>query len=176
MKILKRLAKGIGKAAKQVGKVAPSLITHALTAGSGPVVGMVAEALGIGGVGPEIIEKHIRENPEASIDALLQMEQEKRRELELIIEDRKDARRQGSLMMGSKDAILRWFLPFLTMMIFGMLGWFFYKMTGGGGDLPQSANIITGALVAASTQALNFWFGQGDRDQAHQHKSSEGWL
>jgi hypothetical protein len=174
MRLLKRLAKNIGKVAKSVGKAAPSLITHALTAGSGPVVGMVAEALGIGGVGPEVIEKHLKDNPEASIDALLQMEQEKRRELELIIEDRKDARKHGTALSTSSDRLLRLFLPCLTIIIFGTLIWFFYKMTSSAGDLPQAANIIIGALVAASNQALNFWFGQGDRDQAHSHKASEG--
>jgi len=171
MNIFKKLAKGIGKAAKGLGKAAPSLITHAVGLGSGSAVSMVAEALGLGGASPRVVLDRIQQDPDKSVDLLIELENNKAERFKAIIDDRKDARGSYKAMVGSGDPFLPYFLPLITIIIFALLGWFFYHVTSDGAKLPQAANLIIGSIMAASTQALNFWFGQGQKNQEQMHKS-----
>ena len=171
MKLFKRLAKAIGKTAKRVGKNAPGLLIESLNLGSGGTVGLVASALGLGGVKDiPTIEKHIFDDPEKSLEALIEMERTKRSELEAIIEDRKNARELAQTYASSHDWTLRHFLPFLSTTILLLLAWMFFEIktpVPNGHQRSEAVLMLIGAMVQATAQLINFWFGESSKDRDH---------
>ena len=171
MKLFKRLAKAIGKTAKRVGKNAPGLLIESLNLGSGGTVGLVAKALGLGGVKDiPTLEKHIFDDPEKSLEALIEMERTKRNELEAIIEDRKNARELAQTYASSHDWTLRHFLPFLSTVILLLFAWMFFEIRDplqNGQQRSEAVLMLIGAMIQAVAQMISFWFGQADKDRNH---------
>lgn len=171
MKIFKNLAKVISKSAKKVGKVAPGLLIEGLNLGSGGTVGLIAKALQLGGVKDiPTIEKAILDAPDASIDALIELERTKRAELEAIIEDRKNARELATTYASSHDWTLRHFLPFLSTTILLLLAWMFFEIktpVPDGHQRSEAVLMLIGAMVQSLAQMISFWFGQADKDRSH---------
>ena len=174
MKIFKRLAKAIGKSAKRVGKVAPGLLIESLNLGSGGTVGLVASALGLGGIKDvPTLEKHILDDPEKSIELLIELERTKRNELEAIIEDRKNARELATTYASANDWTLRHFLPFLSTTILLLLAWMFYEIkepVAQGHQRSEAVLMLIGATIQAVAQMISFWFGQADTDRRHRQE------
>ena len=174
MKIFKKLAKVVSKTAKRLGKVAPGLIVESLNLGSGGTLGLIASALDLGGVKDvETISKHILDNPETSLDALIELERSKRAELQAIIEDRKSARDLATHYASSHDWTLRHFLPFLSSFILLLLAWMFYEIkqpVPNGFQRSEAVLMLIGATIQAVSQMISFWFGQAENDRRHRQE------
>ena len=179
MNIFKRIAKGINKAAKTAGKIAPKLILEGLNLGSGGTLGIVAEALGVGTADPEVVEKHLLAmDPAKAIDLLIEKEKSKQESLKAIVDDRKDARSLNKEYVKSGRFWLQGWMPFYTLAVLTILCWMFYevKYVEEGKRISEAVLVIVGVFVSQANSLGDFWTGHSKKTQEQDFEVNKGML
>lgn len=163
MNIFKRIGKEIGKITKN----AAPLLIEATNLGIPSAVKFVASSLGVSGAGPEVLLKRLQDK-DLDPQVLIEIEKNKFKELELLVEDRKSARNLGTELSKSQSVLNRNIVPILALVaIFGHMAFIFAMFTKG---LVTTENkdlvMMTFASVShISGQVIGYFFGSTEKNE-----------